>query len=527
MKPSSIPHEGTPLLLPDENENNEAIEEAPQDVTTSSWQLFALYTTHTISMWDSRCYEFAAVLFTTSAYPHTLTVASLRGLTANLACLLFAPAVGRWCNQHPSRLQPLQISKILQRICICLGCFGWILIVQTDHVGQKNENEGDVRRFDPLWLKHTIMTGLIFLGMLEKLSWVGNLVIMERDWVPILANDTSKPRLHVLNANVKRIDLISKLVAPLAVGGVIFWLKNYAFVALMIAGMQVVTAIPELMLMWQLWNSSPALRAPKDPKRDDSAASEQNPFASKFAAWLDLIYGYTRSSVFIPSISWVLQPSSVLTLSASMMVYLLSINFPLPDITVGRSLSTGVEITATVLTPLLISWFRHRSKLQTDSRAQHLQPLITVGLLALSWHLCTLVPAVASLLILPDLPTDPTKKFPVLTKVLLISLGLSRLGPSTYQLVEQQLVQVAVPADRRVEFSGVEVALFSFAELCRWALTGIFGKPEQFKGVAIASFGAMTIAAFSFWWWTWKWKARLDVDKARQDSDPIEDANES
>lgn len=518
MKANFIRREDATLLLPDENEDSEVTEETSQDVTTTNWQLAALYTTHTISMWNSRCYEFAAVLFTTFAYPHTLTVASLRGLTANLACLLFAPAVGRWCNQHPSRLQPLQLSKIIQRICICLGCLGWILIVQPDSIGHKGGEDSDPPTFDPIWLKHTIMAGLILLGMLEKLSWVGNLVIMERDWVPILANDTSKPRLHVLNANVKRIDLLSKLVAPLAVGGVIFWLKNYAFTALLIAGMQVVTAVPELVLMWRLWSSSPALHAPKDIKPVDRANSESNVLASKFATRVGLIRGYVGSSVFVPSISWVLQPLSVLTLSASMMVYLLSINFPLQDITVGRTLSTGVEITSTVLTPLFISWLRSRTKHRPDNQAQHLQPLITVGLLGLSWQLCMLVPAVASLLILPSLPTDPTKSFPVLTKVLLISLGLSRLGPFTYALVEQQLVQVAIPADRRVEFSGVEVALFSFAELGRWTLTGIFGKPEQFKGVAIASFAAMAVAAILFWWWTWNWKARLNVDNTQQDS---------
>ena len=40
----------------------------------------------------------------------------------------------------------------------------------------------------------------------------------------------------------------------------------------------------------------------------------------------------------------------------------------------------------------------------------------------------------------------------------------------------------------RVEFSGTEMAIYSFAELSRWGLMGILGKPEQFRFVAFASY---------------------------------------
>lgn len=98
----------------------EEYEDSPQDDLTTL-QLIGLYTSHGLSMWNSRSYEFASVLFAASAYPNTLTVASIRGLSANLASLLFSPALGRWCNQYPSRLWTLQVCIVAQRICICVA----------------------------------------------------------------------------------------------------------------------------------------------------------------------------------------------------------------------------------------------------------------------------------------------------------------------------------------------------------------------------------------------------------------------
>ena len=80
-----------------------------------------------------------------------------------------------------------------------------------------------------------------------------------------------------------------------------------------------------------------------------------------------------------------------------------------------------------------------------------------------------------------------------------------------YALVEQQLVQLMVPAEHRLEFTGTEMALFSFAELLRWSLIGVFGKPEEFNCVAVASFGAIVTAAVLFLWWTCRWKAKLQI----------------
>lgn len=62
----------------------------------------------------------------------------------------------------------------------------------------------------------TIFAALTFLGCLLVLSNVGVSVTIERDWATSIAQGSSK-RLARLNAILRRIDLICKLVAPLLV----------------------------------------------------------------------------------------------------------------------------------------------------------------------------------------------------------------------------------------------------------------------------------------------------------------------
>ena len=461
-------------------------------------------------------------------------VASLRGLSANLASLLFSPAVGRWCNHHPSRLRTLQICIVCQRVCILLACVGWWSIVQAEGADLKHDRSGDDADKDSssiisdrhVWIKYAILGFLILLGMFEKLSAVGNVLVMERDWVPLLATSTSRPALHVLNAALKRIDLISKLVAPLAISAVALALHSLRQAALIIAAMQIVSLVPELITASQVWGSCKRLQEPRQSQDTIIVVdSEETPIpttplfahqgpnhtsvGNRLSGWTHSLRSYFRSVVCAPSLALALQPLSVLTLSASMTTYLLNAHYSLSIITAARTFSTGVEISSTVLTPMLISWLNARDVRKHGDSHEPLRPLTRVGLYGLWWQLCTLIPVTAALLVLPSTADDPAKAFPVLTSVIFIFIALSRLGPFGYGLVEQTLVQIVIPESQRVEFSGVEMAFVSLAELSRWAMTGIWGHPEQFKGVAVAALATIAIATMIFWRWSWKWWLNL------------------
>lgn len=511
-----------------DDEDGEETEAGHQSIEHSL--LLAFYTSHALFMSNNRYYEFASVLFTAAAFPHTLVAASLRGLSAHLSSVLFSPSIGRWCDTSRSRLRPVQICIVVQRFCIASACLGWALIIEENDAhhqtsakqGQQNEN-----------LKKIIFAVLLALGMLERLSAVGNLIVVERDWLPLLARrdrNTDAVRkisigkshiaeqeetpllsqdpphqLHTLNATAKLIDLVTKLVTPLAVGAVTIGLSSVRLVAAVLAAMQLGSCALEIYLTRLVWRTCPALREPKAQTelvlQEHSESSQQRARAA-FKGWLHGIKAYAHSSVFLPSLAFAIEPFSVLTLAGSMTAYLLVAKFPLTHITAARTASTIVEISSTILTPLIIAWHsRTRGSDRTRTGSASIDSLIMVGLLGLFWQVVLLIPATAALVVIGSSSTDLWSASK-LTAILFSSLALSRLGPFAYSLVEQQIVQMEVPARERMRFSGIEMSLVDAAELARWGLLGMFGAARQFRWVALISFASVASSLGLFGAWT-------------------------
>ncbi|KAE8402845.1 hypothetical protein BDV37DRAFT_294982 [Aspergillus pseudonomiae] len=68
-----------------------------------------LYISHFLSTWNSRVFEFGAVLYLASIYPGTLLPMSVYALSRGVAAILFAPAVGNYIDTG-NRLQVVRVS---------------------------------------------------------------------------------------------------------------------------------------------------------------------------------------------------------------------------------------------------------------------------------------------------------------------------------------------------------------------------------------------------------------------------------
>lgn len=521
----SAPVQETDSLL--SAHSHDVHEEADADHEVATRHLMAFYTSHALFMWNNRCYEFAAVLFTASAFPHTLVEASIRGLCAHLASVLFSPSLGRWLNRYAIRLWPVQGCIIVQRLCIALACLGWIPLMLGDTDSKRPREEGQTAPFIAAFAL------LVLIGMMERLSAVANLAIVEREWLPLLStrktsrmqdntsdargdelNSPARPEpcsnLHILNATTKRIDLITKLVAPLAVSRLVMSTDNIKAAGVVLAILQPVCGIFEIYFTQYIWRNCISGRAGRSnvqfdrrtesPGRTESY-DEDGPsqkwkakvkslhFIKPLFGWLDSFASYLKNPVSLPSLAYVLEPFSVLTLAGSMTSYLLAAEFSLSEITMARTASTIVEISSTVLTPVLISGISKRS--QDDS----IRPLLVVGIAGLAWQLFCLLPVTAIFTIFPGLSgSAQDTKFTSITAMLFAGLAVSRLGPFAYSLVEQQIVQLKVPENQRIEFSSVETALFDVAELARWCMLMIFSSSKQFRWAALVSFASVVIS---------------------------------
>mgnify|MGYP002718713947 CR=1 FL=1 len=105
--------ERTPLIT--DIENAEASGSTPsRDRDVAQGQVptriaYRLYISHFLSTWNSRVFEFGAVLFLASVFPGTLLPMSAYALSRGLAAIIFAPAVGYYIDVG-NRLQVVRLS---------------------------------------------------------------------------------------------------------------------------------------------------------------------------------------------------------------------------------------------------------------------------------------------------------------------------------------------------------------------------------------------------------------------------------
>ncbi len=68
-----------------------------------------LYVSHFLSTWNSRVFEFGAVLYLAKVFPGTLLPMSVYALTRGLSAIVFASAVGQYVDTG-NRLQVVRVS---------------------------------------------------------------------------------------------------------------------------------------------------------------------------------------------------------------------------------------------------------------------------------------------------------------------------------------------------------------------------------------------------------------------------------
>ena len=266
--------------------------------------------------------------------------------------LLFGSALGRWVDCTPSRLRVLVVTIVVNRISVLTSCITWFVILSSTHPAPKQG----------------FFAVALVLGMAEKLSRGANILSIERDWVPTLANtspDAKNPApydLTNLNTTMKRIDMLCKLIAPLAVSTFVSKIKSERIAVIAIAVISTLSFGPECWGVQQVWVQNSRLRAWKHGV-DDAAISNkrdhQMPLYGRLALQVmssvreyvaDLGY-YFRTSVWIPSLCAAVPHASVLTFSGTMLTYLLNAGYSLNTITGARASGAIFEISSTFLFP--------------------------------------------------------------------------------------------------------------------------------------------------------------------------------
>ncbi|KAK7757786.1 hypothetical protein SLS62_000164 [Diatrype stigma] len=533
-----------------------------QDIQPSSGltrsQAWNLYVSHALSTWNARGYEFAAILFTAAAFPDTLVAAAARMIIIYFAMILFSSSIGRWVDRSPNRLRTLLSTIVCNRGSVVVGSFFWLLILSQEDVlpppHPTEESGGAVFSLPSNRAVKAVGFALaVGCGIVERLSASGNLISMERDWVVTVAAPSGQQQrydLTHLNAAMRRIDLVCKLFAPIAVSAVISaW--GSARVGVLFTALTSLASLPiEAVSARRVWKSSPSLQAPKPvpppppPPQNNNNNSNTAPRSGSFVMvmarhlrqYLQGFEMYFATPVWLPSVALALLHFNMMTWRATFITSLINVGYSLNVITIARTVGSVFEISSTIVTPRGIAYLGRKTSQQKRRRGQvgaataeeedeagvaligeeeggegegkgedenekERQTIVGLerfGLWGFTWQLLFTIPVVLAIWAIyphsdPD-PTTPTPQPPWGWSLALFAfLALSRFGVWIFDLTTQQLTQTPslVPAHRRSTFAGVEASVVNLFELLGAAAAVALPATRQFPLLALASFGAV------------------------------------
>ncbi|KAL8243744.1 hypothetical protein R6Q59_010002 [Mikania micrantha] len=428
----------------------------------------SLYVSHFLSTWNSRGFEFGAILFLATIYPGTLLPMSVYALLRAAAGIVLSPHIGRYIDTG-ERLAVVRLSIVGQRAAVVASCAGFLVLLTgfTKAHGFLN----------------TVVFGLLIcLACIEKLCAIMNTVAIERDWVVVIAG-SDEAILQELNSQMRRVDLFCKLVAPLAIALVDG--ASTCVAILVTLGLNTCAVVIEYPFIAKVYQKTPDLAlARSSPSSDithtDGVETEDLAVTGiakpRPSTTLASFKTYIYSAAFLPSLALSMLYLTVLSFSGQMTTFLLAVPSPKMNSTIIgllRTIATVFEITATFIAPRLM-----------DSIGP-----IRAGIWCLSWQLLCLTSAVG---LLWSSEADDSA-----TGVIgfVIAIIFSRMGLWSFDLVAQLLIQNSIDASQRGVFSSAEASLQNFFELCTFAMTIVFSRPDQFKYPALVSLIATYCAA--------------------------------
>ena len=419
----------------------------------------SLYISHFISTWNSRGFEFGAVLFLAAIFPGTLLQVSIYALCRSLAAIIFSSMIGSYIDTS-NRLKVIRISIIGQRIAVVFSCSGFLVLLSGTSLATS--------------VRHGLFLILVILAAIEKLSIIMNTISVERDWVVVISGQ-DESLLNMMNSQMRRIDLFCKLTSPLLIALLDSWSTRWALIATL--GFNIISVLIEYVFIAYVYHKTPQLsetasRAPV--QLQDGTPPTKTIQDAGFTQW-QRIKTYTKSPAFWPSLSLSILFLTVLSFAGQMITYLTTLSLSSTHIGIIRTIATICEISATFIAPILISRIGS----------------IRAGIWSLSWQCFCLTPGVAMLWIGNVAPLYSTP-------ILIASVILSRAGLWSFDLVAQIQVQNSVDANQRGSFSATESSLQNIFELFAFAMTIVWSKPVDFRFPVTISLAAVYLAAICY-----------------------------
>uniref|UniRef100_H2Z6Q3 Solute carrier family 40 member n=1 Tax=Ciona savignyi TaxID=51511 RepID=H2Z6Q3_CIOSA len=447
-----------------------------------------IYVGHFMSSWGDRMWYFAIPLFLMDLDPNSLFLTAAYGLTLSASVLLFAPLVGDWIDRT-ERLRALVISLVIQNMSVITSAT--ILLLNREF----GDNEADYAI--------AIKISALLLGAIAILASTATQIILQKDWIVVIAAKRTD-FLTGLNAMMRRIDLFTKILSPLACGQIMA-VATLTGGAIFILCWNTASMFAEYFLLKSVYNRTPAL-AVKDEITEKNNHKKEKPVKKKKSVFQKM-FGF----ILVIKDGWKLYMDQVIALAGLGMAFLYltvlgfgyvttsyAYNQCFSEFLVGITLASAgfTGIVGTFIFPILSSRFG----------------LVKAGLYSGIFQVLTLIPCIASVFVSGILEFPPPESF--LSMWLLVGgLVAARAGLWSFDLTITQLYQENVVESERGIVNGVQTSLNMLMDLLMYIAVLFLSKPDEFGILVLASSAAVTTGYIFYGVFTFRVGKRFDKPK--------------
>nr|XP_007134620.1 hypothetical protein PHAVU_010G062200g [Phaseolus vulgaris]ESW06614.1 hypothetical protein PHAVU_010G062200g [Phaseolus vulgaris] len=442
----------------------------PEQQQTPSSLINHLYIGHFLARWDARMWEFSVGLYMVNIWPDSLLYAAIYGAVESASIALFGPIIGRWVDKL-SYVKVLRLWLVTQNLSFVIaGTAVIVLLVNSS-------------------LKFTNFSAFILLswtinicGGIGVLSTLAGTILIEREWLLVIAEGQPPELLTKMNSVIRRIDLTCKLLAPVITGFIISFVSLKAS-AITLVLWNTVSVWVEYWLFTSAYNGIPALgqssqrrmaRLSQSDQHKNNPTLEEDSLLSVIGGSSEMVDRksskklcekiseipyvaawkvYLKQEVALPGLALALLFFTVLSFGTLMTANLEWEGIPAYVIGIARGISAAIGIAATVAYPVL------QSQIST----------IRTGLWSVWSQWTCLLPCIAAIWIQSGCLSS---------YILMGSVAISRLGLWMFDLSLLQQMQDLVPESDRLIVGGVQNSLQSLMDLLAYVMGIVISDPR-------------------------------------------------
>ncbi|KAJ7345545.1 hypothetical protein JRQ81_001495 [Phrynocephalus forsythii] len=225
---------------------------------------FLLYLGHSLSTWGDRMWHFAVSVFLVELYGNSLLLTAVYGLVVAGSVLLLGAIIGDWVDKT-SRLKVAQTSLIVQNVSV-IFCGILLMIVFLYKAQLLTMYHG--------WLLTLCYILVITIANTANLASTATAITIQRDWVVVVAGE-NRSKLADMNATIRRIDQLTNILAPMAVGQIMTF-GSPVIGCGFISGWNLISMCVEYALLWKVYQKTPALAHKMNLKVEESELKQLN-----------------------------------------------------------------------------------------------------------------------------------------------------------------------------------------------------------------------------------------------------------